>query len=665
MREAASAHEPAVQFFFFRMHTRKYFASLATRPGETASLEPVKWISNAFLVRLIMIRSNSSRALSQLLAVVVTVVLITVLYLAKTVILPLALAMLLTFVLAPVVTSLERIRIPRIVAIPVVMLAAGVVLGSVSWTVLMQLVEVTDALPSYTTNIQDKIQSFQESKTGSFTQAQRELDNLSKQISDLSFSFTRDQRHEGAVDLGSPSQPVSVQEVGGSQGRLDALSGVLGVIVSVVLVAVFTFFMLLKREDLRNRLFRLSGQGHLHLMTQAIDDTSRRVSRYLSLQALVNMSFGLIIFVALHFIRMPHALLWGALAALLRFIPYIGAPIGALLPTALSLAVFNGWTKTLLIMSIFFCLEIITANLLEPQVYGKHTGLSSLAILVAAIFWALIWGPIGLILSVPLTVCLVVVGAHVPSLQFLTVLLGDQPVMQPGAHYYQRLLASDQREASQVLETHLKDSSLEDLYDTVLIPALNLAEQDRHRNALDDSTVDFITQTTKDLVEEFSLREDETGTTRIADIVSKKIVCLPVRDDADEIVGIMLAQLLDRAGYSAIAIPIGSVDGMLAETVNAEPELVCLSALPPYAISHARGIYRRLRGQRPALKIIIGLWNYTEDPVKAATEISGGEQKLVCTTLAQAILQASLALGTSSMHDATRSLESAVSPQTV
>ena len=308
-----------------------------------------------------MIRSNSSRVLSQLLAVVVTVVLITVLYLAKTVVLPLALAMLLTFVLAPVVTCLERIRIPRIVAIPVVLLAAGVVLGSVGWTVFMQLVEVTDALPAYTTNIQDKIQSLQQSKTRSFTRAQRELDNLSKQISDLSLGFTSDQGH-GAKELGSPSRPVSVREVGGSQGRLDALSGVLGVIVSVILVVVFTFFMLLKREDLRNRLIQLSGQGHLQLMTQAMDDTSHRVSRYLSLQSLVNTGFGLIVFVALHFIELPHALLWGALAGLLRFIPYIGAPIGAFLPTALSVAVFNGWTKTLLIMAIFFCLELVTGE---------------------------------------------------------------------------------------------------------------------------------------------------------------------------------------------------------------------------------------------------------------------------------------------------------------
>jgi predicted PurR-regulated permease PerM len=598
-----------------------------------------------------MIRSNSTRVLSQLLAVVVTVVLITVLYLAKTVILPLALAMLLTFVLAPLVTSLERIRLPRMVAIPVVLLAAGVVLGSIGWTVFVQLVEVTNALPAYTTNIQDKMQSFQQSKTGSFTRAQKELDDLSKQISAMSLGFTGGQAYGGqgsAVELGSPSQPVSVREVGGSQGRLDALSGVLGVVVSIILMVVFTFFILLKREDLRNRFIRLSGHGHLQLMTQAMDDTSRRVSRYLSLQSLVNTGFGLVVFVALHFIGLPHALLWGALAGLLRFIPYIGAPIGALLPTALSLAVFNGWAKTLLIMALFFCLELFTGNFLEPQVYGKHTGLSSLAILVAAIFWALIWGPIGLILSVPLTVCLVVLGAYVPSLQFLTVLLGDQPVMQPGAHYYQRLLANDQREASQVLETHLKESSLEDLYDTVLIPALNLAEQDRHRNALDDSTVDFITQTTKDLVEEFRLREDGAASIRIGDPLSRRIACVPVRDDADEIVGLMLAQLLDRAGYSATAIAIGSVDGMLAEAVNTKPEIVCLSALPPYAISHARGIYKRLRARQPQLQIIIGLWNYPEDPIKAATEISGGEQKLVCTTLAQIILQTSLALGVSS-----------------
>jgi predicted PurR-regulated permease PerM len=592
----------------------------------------------------------TSRLLSKLLAVVVTVVLITTLYLAKTVVLPLALALLLSFVLAPLVTGLERVRLPRIVAIPIVLLTTGAVLGAVGWTVLVQLVEVTDALPAYTNNIHDKLQSFHQSKTTSFVRAQHELDSLSKQLGELSSEFADSREIIGETELGSsPARPVSVREVGGSQGRLDAMSGLLGMVISIVLVAVFTFFMLLKREDLRNRLIQLSGHGRLNLMTQAMDDASHRVSRYLTLQWLVNIAFGLIIFAVLHLMHLPHALLFGVLAGLLRFIPYIGAPIGALLPTALSVAVFNGWTKTLLILAIFFCMEIVTANLLEPHVYGKHTGLSSLAILVAAIFWALIWGPIGLILSVPLTVCLVVVGAHVPNLQFLTVLLGDQPVMPPEAHYYQRLLANDQREASQVLETHLKSSSLENLFDTVLIPALNLAEQDRHRNELDDATVNFITQTTKDLIDELSLRRDNsTADVAVERTGQEKIMCLPVRDDADEIAGIMLAQLLDRAGYSATPIPIGGVERMLAEVAGADPEVVCLSALPPYAISHARGIYRRLRSQQPRATIIIGLWNYTEDPVKAATEISGGEQNLICTTLAQMTLQAGLASRASS-----------------
>jgi predicted PurR-regulated permease PerM/methanogenic corrinoid protein MtbC1 len=640
MREAASEHAPAPRTFrvaaeYTRL--RNKFPDWQHASQEQHPRGAMSRISSL----------AAARTLSQLLAVIVTVAVITTLYLAKTVILPLALALLLSFVLAPLVTALEQIRLPRIVAIPIVILLAGGALGAVGWTVMVQLVEVTDALPAYTTNIHDKLQAVHRSKTTSFTRAQQELDSLSKQLGDLSSEFTGGEL-PGRQELGSsPAHPVSVREVGGSQGRLDAISGKLGVVVSAVLVVVFTFFMLLKREDLRNRLIQLSGHGHLYLVTQALDDASRRVSRYLSLQWLVNTTFGLIVFVVLHLLNLPHALLFGALAGLLRFIPYIGAPIGALLPTALSLAVYNGWTKTVLILAIFFCMEIATANLIEPQVYGKHTGLSSLAILVAAIFWALIWGPIGLVLSVPLTVCLVVVGAHVPNLQFLAVLLGDQPVMPPEAHYYQRLLANDQREASQVLETQLKGASLEDLYDKVLIPALQLAEQDRHRNELDDSTVAFITQTTKDLVEELSLRQDDSKPEVVVERnADPRVLCLPVRDDADEIVGIMLAQLLERAGYAATAIPIGSVEGMLAEVARTNPEVVCLSALPPYAISHARGIYRRLRAQHSKAKIIIGLWSYTEDPVKAGGEVSGGEQNLICTTLAQMTLQVSLALGT-------------------
>ncbi len=594
-------------------------------------------------------------------ALLVTVVVIAALYLAKIVLLPLALAMLFTFLLAPVVTWLERIRIPRVLAILLVILAFGTAVGMVGWTVAGQLIEVTNHLPDYRENIANKIAVFHKTRDTRLTRAQHEVQHLGEQLGiaqpegNAADAHRRYERELGT----SPQHPLNVREVGKSPSPLDSLPGIFHPMAALLLVIVFTFFMLLQREDLRNRLIRLTGRGHLNLMTQAMDEAGNRVSRYFQLQLLVNICYGSIIFTGLHFIGLPHAMLWGALAGLLRFIPYIGAPIAALLPTLLSMAVFNGWEHTLIIMAMFFCVEVTTANFLEPHLYGKHTGLSSLAILVAAVFWTLIWGPIGLILSVPLTVCLVVVGAHVPNLEFLKVLLGDEPVMRPEAHYYQRLLANDEREASDVLEGYLKEKSLADLYDSVLIPALNLSEQDRHRNALDEATATFINQTTRELVEELGLRSEEhptaTAPTEIAQegeqvsagdrapassIHAMNIVCVPVRDGADEITTVMLAQLLERAGHFAQALSLGSVEEILAEIARAKPELVYLSALPPYAIAYSRGVYKKLHSQQPALKIVIGLWGYGGDALKAAKEISGGQQETLCTTLAQAVAQA-------------------------
>jgi predicted PurR-regulated permease PerM len=616
-------------------------------------------------------RSIASRENSRLLAVVVTVVAIAALYLAKIVLLPLALAILFSFLLAPLVTQLERVRLPRVLAILLVMLAFGAGVGAIGWIVVGQLIQVTNHLADYRENIADKVAVVHHTQETSFSRARHEVEQLGKQLGISAPETTRDRRRRSSKSLGaSPERPVSVQEVSPTKASLASLHGIFDPLASLLLVTVFTFFVLLQREDLRNRLIRLTGHGHLSVMTQTMDEASRRVSRYFSLQLLVNICYGSIIFTALHFIGLPHALLWGALAGILRFIPYIGAPIAALLPTLLSLAVFNGWTQTLTIMAVFFVMEVLTANFIEPHLYGKQTGLSSLAILVAAVFWTLVWGPIGLILSVPLTVCLVVVGAHVPSLQFLTVLLGDQPVMPPPAHYYQRLLASDEHEAGQVLERYLKDKPLEDLYDSVLIPALSLSEQDRHRNTLDDATVNFINQTTRELVEEIEIGRDrngdyaqtaaETGADSLppngqpsarSPVTPLEIVCIPVRDDADEIAAVMLAQLLERAGHHAQAVSVQNIEGMLAEAARAKPDLVCLSALPPYAMSPARGVYRKLRAREPELRIIIGLWNYTGDPAKGAREISGGEQDQLSTTLAQAVSQATSPVGRSTPED--------------
>jgi predicted PurR-regulated permease PerM len=610
-----------------------------------------------------MNRPKTSREISQLLTLIFSLVTIAILYLAKTVVVPLALAVLFSFLLSPLVALLERIHLPRVVAILLVILAAGSLVGSTGWSVFKQLVDVTDHMADYTYNINRKVETLNRTRSTSLSTAQKELDRLGQQIGSLNWSFSGAQRRHEAKGLGaSPSRPLTVQEVDKSD-RLDTIHGVLGAMVSVFLVIVFTFFMLLQREDLRNRLIRLTGRGHLNLMTQAMDEAGHRVSRYLALQLLVNTCYGSIIFAALYFIGLPHAMLWGALAGLLRFVPYIGAPTAALLPTAFSLAVFNGWTPTLSIMAIFFCMEILTANFIEPHIYGKQTGLSPLAVLVAAVFWTLIWGPIGLILSVPLTVCLMVVGSHVPSLKFFTVLLGDQPVMRPEAHYYQRLLASDEQEARQVLEAYLKGKSVGALYDNVLIPALGLFEQDRHRNVLDPETVNFITETVQEQVEDLGLRNDEsqaanaaTGTSsnespppNIADtcatpsfIARKNVLCVAVRDDSDEIVAAMLAQMLRRAGHSVRTVPLGGADRMLEEALKAAPDAVCLSALPPYAMSYARSIYQGLRARQPGLEIVIGLWNYTGDLEKAAKSITGEEGNRISTTVDQVVQRVSL-----------------------
>ena len=257
--------------------------------------------------------------------------------------------------------------------------------------------------------------------------------------------------------------------------------------------------MLIGREDLRNRFIHLASGGRLTVMTQALDEAANRIQRYLFLQSAVNVGFGAIVGIV---IGIPDAWLWGLFAAIFRFLPYVGAPLASFIPILLSLAIFPGWGHTWGTIAFFMILELSVANFIEPFLYGAHVGLSALAILVAAVFWMLIWGFPGLILLATLTVTLVVMGRYVPSLNFLRILLGDQPEISRSSLYYQRLLALDQNEARQVLEQYLKEKPLTELYSEVLIPAMSLVEQDRHRNELDEATQSFIMQSTRELIEE-------------------------------------------------------------------------------------------------------------------------------------------------------------------
>jgi hypothetical protein len=432
---------------------------------------------------------------------------------------------------------------------------------------------------------------------------------------------------------------------------LRALLGPLaGPVETAAIVIIFTLFMLVRREDLRNRAIRLAGRGQLHLMTQALDDAGRRLSRYLLLQCAVNAGYGAVFGLALHFIGVPHALLWGVFAGFLRFVPYVGTLLAAALPIALSVAVFPGWHHAGLTFGVFVLLELIVSNVIEPLLYGAHTGISSLAILVAAVFWATIWGPVGLILSTPLTVCLIVLGRYVPQLKFLEVVLGDEPVLLPEQCFYQRLLAMDQEEARAIALAHLKDNSLESLYESIILPSLKLAEHDHQEENLDDSTRRFMFRTVKELLDdlgdEYRGEQSAAGAENGAYLQAissdyapprAHTACIPASGGADELVVTMLAQLLRQAGFRAREFRAGDPEAMLATVSHGDYGIACVSSISPFAVGEARSLCRGLRAGSPGLQVVMGLWSFESNT--ARQRIGPGCSGLVCTTLSEAFEQ--------------------------
>jgi predicted PurR-regulated permease PerM len=603
--------------------------------------------------------TSTARTLMQLWFIAVAVLAITVLYLGKILLLPLGFAILFAFLLAPVVAMLERFRLPRPIAAMAVILVFAGLLCVATWSLFTQLVAIANDLPTYGGNIAQKMQTLHSPSNSAYSRAQREIEQISNELGIANSTGAIPPRSESAAKpLGSsPDHPLQVREVGRPTGRLDQLGGIIEPATTALLAVVFTFFVLLLREDLRNRLIHLSGDRNLSLLTQAMSDASRRISRYFLLQVAVNVVYGTIVCAALYFIGLPHAILFAALALICRFVPYVGAPIAALTPTLLSLAVFSGWTHTAEIFGLFVVLEIVTANYVEPRVYGKHTGLSSLAVLIAAAFWTLIWGPVGLILSVPLTVCLVVMGSHIPSLGFLAVLLGDQPVIPPYTAFYQRMLAHDEREASDILQTSLKSESLAAVYDSILIPALTLVEMERQKGELEESTVHFIRTSTSEMVDELGFRalEEKNELAQSASealnavptslvpgpsVPGPSVLVIPVRDGSDDLISTMLTQVLDQAGFHSTCIPIQRIDETVSAVAEQKPDLVVLSGMPPVAMARANRIFRRLRRANPTLKIIMGIWHYNEDRTKAAQMISRTEDLHISTSLADAIAEA-------------------------
>jgi len=576
---------------------------------------------------------------SRLSTAVVMALTIAALYLGRQVLIPLALAVVFAFLLSPVVEVLESCHLGRFLSVLIVLVVAFVLIVAVAWGVTNQLLQVTERLPDYSENIHNKIEALRSPAQGELGKATATVDQVSKELSAASQTAEKDK-------LGKTKQPIPVQVSApprsGADYLRDLLGPLTGVLENAAVVAIFTLFILLRREDLRNRLLRLAGRSQLSVMTEAISEASTRLSRYLLLQFAVNIGYGALFGLGIYLIGIPHAGLWGVFASVLRFLPYIGTLVAAAFPMGMALAIFPGWTQVGLVFVLFVLLELVIANLIEPWLYGTHTGISSLAVLVAAIFWGMLWGPAGLILSTPLTVCLLLIGRHVPQLRFLEIVLGDKPVLPPSAHLYQRLLAFDEDEAREIADCYLKENPLGSLYDSVLVPALGLAEQDRHVNAIDESKMAFVQQSVKELIEELQERDlAESGAAsavpEVAPVAGSKIVCLPARDEADEIVGMMAAQLLQRAGHEAEALPIGPVASMLKQIEVSRPAVVCVSALPPFAASHARSLCKQIRQCLPDATIVLGLWQYPGGTAKAQERLRNHSADLVGTSLAQIV----------------------------
>jgi len=591
-----------------------------------------------------MSRSLSAE-FSRIEPLIVLAVTVLVLFFARELLIPLAFALTLSFLLAPVVSRLEDRKLPRVVAVALTGIVALVIACGVGYVVARQLLDVARNLPAYRLEIQRKMAAVH-------SPAEQSVEKAFKSLGDIAGDLA--QSASTAVPSGVPTpaeaQPVRIVDPnrGQIQTTAELLMSFLRPIGTFGVVIVFTIYLLMKREELRHRILLLAGMGRISIMTQAIQDAASRISQYLLFQTAVNAGYGICFGLGLFLIGVPNATLWGVLAGILRIIPYVGTATSLVLPLIVSVAVSPDWWPPFLIILLFLCLELTSTNFVEPWLFSSRTGISSLALLTMAIFWALLWGWPGLILSTPLTVCIVVMGRYVPQMSFLHTLLGTDAELSPEALFYERLLAMDQGEARGVANRFLDNHSIVELYDSVLIPSLTLVEQDRHQGTLDDVRCNFFFLTIGELVAELTDYNSKEPATlpqhsfngRPAEGADFAVVCISANDQADELTALMLAQLMERANHQTLLLSASFVSTEILENLAQEPTtVVFISALPPFAFSQARTICQRVRSHLPHNRIVIGFWNNTDDPDQVVERFGKGRPNVVVNSLAQALAQ--------------------------
>jgi predicted PurR-regulated permease PerM len=594
----------------------------------------------------------------------VAALIVAALYFGREIFVPVALAVLLSFVLAPFVMRLHSWRIPRTISVLVVVFIGFSIIFSLGGLMVSQATRLAAKLPGYQQTLSDKIESLRGLMGGSGT-----LEQASTVLKDLKTELQNQDAAGRPADnelTRQPSDrqiPIPVEVRQPDPGALSTLGAIIQPLISPLtttgIVVIFVVFVLLQREDLRNRLVRLAGSADIQRTTAALDDAGKRLSKLFLTQIAFNAIFGLAIGLGLELIGVPSAPLWGLIAMIMRFVPYIGALISAVFPLILAAAVGSGWQMLILTAALFAVLELLAGQVIEPLIFGHSSGLSPVAIVLSASFWTWLWGPVGLVLATPLTVCLVVLGRHVERLQFLDIMLGDRPPLTPPQLAYQRMLAGDPIEAVEQAHEYLKDSSLESYYDVILLKGLRLAEADRQLGHLDEDRLNPVVSTVEELVAELETHHDvaATGSPDLssspgAAIVveqasqhaliqeqptsSVSVACIPGAGRLDEAAALVLAQLLRHRGIGAMAEKADALSMsklFSLELANTELVCVCYLSQPSTAkIQHAvRGLSRRIDGNRILLALL---------GTEAAKSVEGASNVLIARGSFGATLEA-------------------------
>jgi len=541
-------------------------------------------------------RPDWQQALVLLAGTFVTALIIIVLYWARAVCIPLALAIFFTFVLSPLVHVLQRRGLSRVPSVLVVVTGTLVALGLVAYLVTQQTVSLIKTLPDHAEEVKEKIHTIQ-----SYTSSE-DNERVNRTVDDLVATIEGQNRA-----IPSATASVTIQPPG--PGLLDKARHWLEPVVELIAQAVFAFVLvvfMLKKEDLRNRLLRLIGDGQVTTATRAIDDASARVSKYLLAQAILNVCFAVVVSVGLLALRVDYAILWGIIAGLLRYVPYVGGVLGVTLPTLFSFALGDGLWQPVSVLAMFTVIELATGQVIEPWLYGHSMGLSPVAQLVAASFWAFLWGPIGLVLSGPLTVCLLVLGKHSRSLEFLTVLLGDEPALEPDVMLYQRLTARDEDEAETIVLGVAETKTFEQVCDLVMVPALSRTKQAQANGDITEDEAGKVLAAASRVVDVLAEATTEPDEPTAPNIERIHLVFCPARDAVDQLALDMLSRHMDAHKWNVEVTAVATLTSELLQKLrDDEPALVVIGSVAPGGLAHVRYLCKRLQTQFPELKIVV------------------------------------------------------------